>query len=338
MNIPEDIDALIAKECAGELEDSERNTLVSWIESESEHADLYAESKAYFDAINRYASADKIDLDNAWANFQVKKDETRVVPIAQPKKRNEFLRVAAVFIALVGVVKIVDLMMVEPVSGSQMQIVSTIGGQTMQVMLPDSSIVDLNENSRLEYPVQFAANERVVNFEGEAFFTVQRNEKKQFSILTESTEIAVLGTSFNLRARPEEKNTVLFVNSGKVAFRELTATKEEDENARILVAGESALFSEESGFEDVSANENDLFWKNKSLVFEGEKLREVVRLLELNYQVSIEFSTKRLGNCRLTATFEDKSIEEVLEVIALTQGLELEDTPKGYKLIGEGCE
>jgi ferric-dicitrate binding protein FerR (iron transport regulator) len=128
------------------------------------------------------------------------------------------------------------------------------------------------------------------------------------------------------------------VNSGKVAFRELTATKEEDENARILVAGESALFSEESGFEDVSANENDLFWKNKSLVFEGEKLREVVRLLELNYQVSIEFSTKRLGNCRLTATFEDKSIEEVLEVIALTQGLELEDTPKGYKLIGEGCE
>ena len=111
-----------------------------------------------------------------------------------------------------------------------------------------------------------------------------------------------------------------------------------DENARILVAGESALFSEESGFEDVSANENDLFWKNKSLVFEGEKLREVVRLLELNYQVSIEFSTKCLGNCRLTATFEDKSIEEVLEVIALTQGLELEDTPKGYKLIGEGCE
>jgi len=216
MNIPEDIDALIAKECAGELEDSERNTLVSWIESESEHADLYAESKAYFDAINRYASADKIDLDNAWANFQVKKDETRVVPIAQPKKRNEFLRVAAVFIALVGVVKIVDLMMVEPVSGSQMQIVSTIGGQTMQVMLPDSSIVDLNENSRLEYPVQFAANERVVNFEGEAFFTVQRNEKKQFSILTESTEIAVLGTSFQSASttRGEEHSSLCEFRKG----------------------------------------------------------------------------------------------------------------------------
>lgn len=338
MNIPEDIDALIAKECAGELEDSERNDLVAWIESDGEHADLYAESIAYFDAINRYGTADKINLDEAWSKFQIKKDETPVVPIAQPKKRNEFLRVAAVFIALVGVVKIIDLIMGEPVGSMQMQIVSTTQGQTLQVLLPDSSIVDLNENSRLEYPIQFAADERVVNFEGEAFFSVHRNEKKQFSILTESTEVAVLGTSFNLRARPEEKNTILYVNSGKVAFRDLSSAQDGEGASRILEAGESALFAEETGFEELSVNENELFWKNRSLVFEGEKLREVVRLLELNYQVSIEFSTKRLGNCRLTATFEDKSIEQVLEVIALTQGLELEDTPNGYKLIGEGCE
>ena len=53
-------------------------------------------------------------------------------------------------------------------------------GQRAELQLSDGTRVWLNANSRLTYPVRFGAKNRIVTLEGEAFFSVTRNESNPF--------------------------------------------------------------------------------------------------------------------------------------------------------------
>ena len=72
----------------------------------------------------------------------------------------------------------------------------------------------------------------------------------------------------------------------------------------------------------INTDPNYLAWKTHDLVFEKTRLREVVHYLEKTYHTSIQLN-KELENLLLTARFEDKSAEFILDVIRLTFDLEL---------------
>ncbi len=83
-----------------------------------------------------------------------------------------------------------------------------------QVELPDSSIVYLNQNSKLTYSEQF--NPRTIKLEGEAFFSVNDGDTP-FVIETANGEtVTVIGTEFNLIAN--SKNVLLEVEIGSVSI------------------------------------------------------------------------------------------------------------------------
>jgi transmembrane sensor len=342
MNIPEHIDALIAKEASDSLSSEERSTLDSWIAESPENREAYEESKSLLSLMDRFGSARKLNVDEAWSKVVSRTDDTPVIPISRGRKVNDFLRVAAVFLALIGLVKVVDMLMGEPKMEIPMLVANTATGETLVVYLPDSTQVNLNANSRIEYPAQFAANERLVKFEGEAFFEVKRDESRRFNIQTRDTEVEVLGTSFSLRARQDEPKTMLSVATGKVAFRKLPNETAQDAEVEvteiILVAGESASFEPELGFREEEIDPNDLFWKNRTLSFEGDPLIDVLEELEMRYLVDLELSSAALNNCKLTATFQDKEISDIVEIIALTHGLEIQGDSNRYVLSGEGCD
>jgi ferric-dicitrate binding protein FerR (iron transport regulator) len=46
---------------------------------------------------------------------------------------------------------------------------------------------------------------------------------------------------------------------------------------------------------------------------------------------------ERLGDCRITATFNDEPIEEITQIIAETLGLEASRTDSGYVFNGNAC-
>jgi transmembrane sensor len=77
-------------------------------------------------------------------------------------------------------------------------------GQHLSHVLPDGSIVKLNAESEITYKPLWWRFVREVEFEGEAYFEVEKGKK--FSVASSMGTTEVLGTSFNIYSRGEEYN------------------------------------------------------------------------------------------------------------------------------------
>ncbi len=72
-------------------------------------------------------------------------------------------------------------------------------GMMTKVELPDGSWVWLNSASYLKYPVTFEGEYRKVTLEGEAYFSVQKDNGRKFLVdAGKGIELEVLGTEFNV--------------------------------------------------------------------------------------------------------------------------------------------
>ncbi len=110
---------------------------------------------------------------------------------------------------------------VEPAPSENDELVYMTEEESQSFYLPDSSLVQLNKNSTLTVTEVFADGARVIYLSGEAFFDVKHDEDHPFIVLTEHTRTKVLGTSFKVRAYPEESRKIVRVESGIVLFKGL---------------------------------------------------------------------------------------------------------------------
>lgn len=100
---------------------------------------------------------------------------------------------------------------------AQMMIYTTGNHETMRVELPDGSAVVMNANSELKFSKKLVkAEHRMVEFSGEGYFDVVRQDGKLFTVRTGSVDVDVLGTEFNLESRRDF--THVFLKSGKVVL------------------------------------------------------------------------------------------------------------------------
>ena len=63
----------------------------------------------------------------------------------------------------------------------------------------------------------------------------------------------------------------------------------------------------------------------------------VIHTLQDVYSVRMYLENERLGDCRITATFNDEPIEEITQIIAETFGTEASRTDSGYVFNGNAC-
>jgi len=217
-------------------------------------------------------------------------------------------RVAAILVAVIGI----GWVWTERYLNSTTTLVGA--AQPARFILPDGSSIWLSEGSVLLYGRDFNDDRREVSLTGEGYFEVKHHETKPFMIHTASVTTEVLGTAFNLRAKPDEKTVELSVTEGRVTFGADTKTE--------VKAGQSATFDETTRRVSTDeANPNATAWKTNTLDFKNAKLRSVFRDLARYYQVKVKVTKRKLLNCRITAHFEDASLEEVLEVMSQTMDL-----------------
>ncbi|UCH15105.1 MAG: DUF4974 domain-containing protein, partial [Bacteroidales bacterium] len=65
-------------------------------------------------------------------------------------------------------------------------------------------------------------------------------------------------------------------------------------------------------------------WKDESWIFKGEKISELAILLERRFDVRIIFNSEELKDYRFTGTFQNETLEQVLQVLRLTAPLRYE--------------
>lgn len=183
-----------------------------------------------------------------------------------------------------------------------------------RLVLCDSTVVCLNADSRLTYPVNFKGKERRVYLSGEAYFQVKRNENKPFVVVSEQVEIKVLGTTFGVRAYTGENNILTTLESGNVMVEAGGRCVE-------LVPDKQALFDKSTSTLEVREVNIDLFlsWKDGRLKYDNCPLEKMMTDLSRWYGFDVFFSRSELGSYRFSIDMRKyDSFEEVLQLIAQT--------------------
>ncbi len=248
--------------------------------------------------------------------------------IKQPKNQFWLIqRIAASFLVLISIgfgVYYSKIFTAQPFVAT----IQVSGDQQQTVVLPDGTHVRLNGGSQLSYWSDFAElKTRRVTLNGEAFFEVAKNPEKPFVIDAGQSEVKVLGTVFNVKTR-QGNNAVVAVQEGKVSFR----GKEQTEGI-ILVANEVGVLAKDGNVRRVDQSSRNYFsWFNHYLEFDNMPLPQVVDQLGAIFDTKIELVNPNLKNKYFTAYMKGKSVDEVMNQLALSLELKLERIDGKYIL------
>ncbi len=198
-------------------------------------------------------------------------------------------------------------------------ILKTGAGMRSEFVLPDGSKVFLNSNTTLKYPVAFTGCTREVEINGEAYFNVATNKKQPFIVNTGNVNVEVTGTEFKVSNYENEGMTEIVLIEGTVRLFQGRFAGEH-QRFKALVPGEKATFiasDDKLYFERVDV-EKYIAWKDGKLMFRDDSMEEVVRRLNRWYNVDIQLTGRDLGEYVYTATFEEESLIQVLDLLNLS--------------------
>jgi ferric-dicitrate binding protein FerR (iron transport regulator) len=232
-----------------------------------------------------------------------------------------FSRAAAILIFPLLLIAVWGLSRQRPVAKKEVvtQEISVPLGIRSRIILPDSSYVWLNSGSSIRYHTPFSEN-REVSLSGEAYFEVVHDPIHPFFVHAGNSRIEVLGTSFNVKAYQEEPDIEVALIEGKLRFTPAVSNGERREV--ILRPGDRAVFENDNGVSVIHEPlEKYAAWRLGRLVFDETPMREVARDLERWFGVKVILTDPKLSAYRFTTTFENQSLQQVLELLELSSPL-----------------
>lgn len=325
---------LLTRYLADECSAAEKQEVEAWMAASSQNQKAFDDWKELWEIADAPPSP-KVGEPSPAAKAAFQKVKGRLGgPEVKMKKTSGkvWLNIAAGFVLLFGAFFIVRML---SNADPEMQTL-TSENTTIEQVLSDGSVITLNKNSQLEFPADFTGNTREVTLLGEAFFDIERDEEHPFIIHLPESDVEVLGTSFNIQAYPDSGEIIVSVATGKVR---LAAKKRPSDNVT-LIAGEAGSFDpvSEKTAKEKAMDPSAMYWNDHTLVFEETPLEGVFDLLQKLYNQPIEVSNPEINNCTLTATFKDDQLETILNIIAKTFKLRVEQIGEGYLLSGNGCK
>lgn len=187
--------------------------------------------------------------------------------------------------------------------------------QKVQLLLPDSTRVYLNSNSRLTYFADFDQNNRSVFLEGEGYFEVRKDSQHPFIVKTSFWDVVVYGTRFNVNTHYETHSMSVALLEGKVGI----ADPRTNQVFTYLRPDEQILLNRETmAFRKEAYDSSDMaVWRLDKLKFEGIEVEAMWRKLASWYGVSFQCSYRcpeqKENNYWLTV--KNESLRELLECI-----------------------
>ena len=155
-------------------------------------------------------------------------------------------------------------------------------GGEFKVRLQDGTLVYMNSETELKYPVRFVGKERRVYLSGEAYFEVQRDTTKPFIVVMNG--VRVLGTEFNVRSYEDEKCQFTTLVAGKV----LLTTH--DHRCIELLPNEQGIVDPQG---DIRKEQVDVAlytaWKDGNFVFRKQSLEHIMEIVERWYDLKVTF-------------------------------------------------
>lgn len=187
-------------------------------------------------------------------------------------------------------------------------------GCEYRLQLSDGTIVHLNADSRLKFPVIFTQNERKVFLEGEGYFEVTHNKQHPFIVVTHEFEIKVLGTDFNVNAYHGDSQQEVTLVNGKVSIHLPNEKTSLTPNRQYRYD----TYRHTGSVHKVNVAPY-ISWKEGILAFDGTSLREVANKLERWYNIQFVFMSERLEKIRFSGQFTKyENLSYILKLICET--------------------
>lgn len=270
-------------------------------------------------------------------DFRLHVDQT----VHKPFYRSVYFRAAAILVTMVGMVAFYYLSDLS--NSSRDSLATTLTGKkegNRFVILPDGSKVVLHGNSRLVYGANFNKDTREVLLIGEAYFDIVhltgQNSGKQvpFIIKTGKIKTTVLGTAFNVKAWPGQKEVTVTVTRGKVRVEDETQLVAVLTSDKQVVYNTNTAISEEKKV----TTEGVVEWWQRDMTFEEMSFGELAVQLEKRYDVTITFKNPELKNCRMTGRFSGtETLQEVFTVLSTTSNTTYSLKDSELVIDGEKC-
>lgn len=186
-------------------------------------------------------------------------------------------------------------------------------GQKQTINLPDGTKVKLNSESTIRYKKNFNQGIREVHMSGEAYFEVVHDTLRPFVVHAGGIETRVLGTSFNLRAYPDENNVDVALVQGKIEVFKTNNFSETLLPAQMISFDNSSHSVEIKPFDSLEI----VGWKDWVLFFKDADFNEIKYKLERWFDVKIEVQGNFEGKA-FSGKFVNDSLEEVLKGIGFS--------------------
>lgn len=334
---------LIIKFLNRETSVEEENNLLDWVNAKPEN-------RFYFNSIrDTWYSASQLTqtsfFNEAGALDKLHKHINAYSDKSKKYNFSYFLKVAAILLGVFALGGISSYLFINKTTSSN-QIVKVLApkGSRSVAYLPDGTVVWLNAGSELSYKVNSGKN-REVKLSGEAFFKVKTDKKHPFIVQAKGLSIKALGTSFNVKAYPEEKKVTTTLVEGIVniekqeggTLKPIVITMKP--NQKVVIFTDSTLyFHEKLKIEDNKATNEiaevldeiksipaikaqnvntELYtsWKDERWIIDSEEFGNLATLLERRYNVNIQFQTDELKKYRFSGTFTNETIEQAMSLM-----------------------
>ena len=346
------IEKLIEKFYLESLTDDEMVFLFNYLKDKEPHHEILSYYEVMWDKASEYNETidsksiyDKIVRDVSFSRVGLKsatESPDRVVFRAYSKK---FIQYAAVFVFAFGFFWLTQSILFRKATTTQIAMKEQITrievpyGSKSRVVLPDGSVVNLNSGSSLMYSSSgFDSISRSVSLMGEGFFSVTKDSERPFYVNTSGIKLKVLGTTFNIKAYPDDNTEEAILVSGKV---EIYASSDKTESGKsiVLKPGQIAIFDKtENNFHSINKTnltnneiipvklkainlqpsfktEQTIAWKDNRLIFDNEQFSNLVVKIERWYDVKIVVNYPELNRARFTGKFDKETLEQILKAL-----------------------
>ena len=294
-------DELLVKHLLGEATADEQEQVERWLNADPANKKYYEHFRLIWEQSKLQLASSTVDEDQAWQRLRDRMHRQPAVV-----KRFSWLRVAALVAVIAGAGWIAYSLLWQ---GPKEQIVQSFEN-VMTDTLTDGSVVTLNKNSLVTF------EDRKATLVGEAFFRVAHNKEKPFTIHVNDVVVKVIGTAFNVRS--SSGTTEVIVETGIVQVTHRNRTIQLTAGEKTIVHVTDTLFTKETE-QDKLYNH----YRTKEFVCDNTPLWKLATVLNAAYNAQIVVE-EPARNITITTTFNNESLDRILEVIDMTLDVSIE--------------
>ncbi|MGL5636134.1 MAG: FecR family protein [Bacteroidales bacterium] len=203
-------------------------------------------------------------------------------------------------------------------------------GLISKVTLPDGSKVILNNNSKISYPLLFSKKQRTVTISGEAYFEVEKDEKRPFIVKTNGLDVKVLGTKFNVKSYDNHQETIVSLREGAVQV-----VSDKDQTTMVLAPGDQLALNRNNGDMSRSKVNVDWFisWTDGHLVYRNQTLLQIFNDLENRFNVKIVCTDNKLLKDSYYVSFiHGETLEYIMDLLCYKRNWQYIKTEHGKEI------